>query len=60
MTGTKFWIVTHHHRFGTSCWPFRHEPDLEDSELHEQCDFEPDREDEWLEIHGPFKTADLV
>lgn len=51
----KLWIVIYHHRFGTDGMPVWsvEEPNLEEFEKTLSY-FEPDREDEYLELSGPF------
>jgi hypothetical protein len=51
----KLWIVIYHHRFGTDGMPVwqSDEPNLEEF-TKTLSNFEPDREDEYLELSGPF------
>lgn len=51
----KLWIVIYQHRFGTDAMPVwtDKEPDL-DEFAKTLTEFEPDREDEYLELSGPF------
>jgi hypothetical protein len=55
------WIVIYHHRFGTDGFPVwqNEAPDLEQYAKEELENFEPDREDEYLELSGPFDIPSL-
>jgi len=57
MSDIKLWIVMFHHRHGESLFPVfqKEEPSEEQMiELAKEDNYEPDREDEWLECIGPF------
>lgn len=51
----KLWIIVHKHRHGEDFYPLWQSdyPDL-DEFAKTLDDFEPNREDEWLELSGPF------
>ena len=57
MSDIKLWVVMFYHRHGESLFPVfqKEEPSEEQMiELAKEDNYEPDREDEWLECYGPF------
>lgn len=65
MNPLRIWVLLHHHRFGTSCSVFQTEATEEDMpplpQLAEQfqLDYEAERDDEDLELLGPYHFEDL-
>ncbi len=55
----RFWIILYTHRHGHDVWPIFQETDPKWGELHDDLEkwgYEPDREDEDVDIIGPFNT----
>jgi hypothetical protein len=60
----KFWIARYSHRHGETVWPIWKEsqPSLDwllKTDPDFATDYEPDREDEFVEFHGPFTVPGL-
>ena len=55
-----FWIVMYHHRHGVDVWPCFTIDAPTQEQMIEQTEeqFEPDREDEYLEAAGPFEVPE--
>lgn len=57
----KCWVVIYHHRHGVDAWPvFRKKRKPTEKQIIKTlADWEGDtREDEWLEIRGPFEILE--
>ena len=54
----RCWVIVYYHRHGTDAWPvFRQRRPTEKQIIATLSDWEGDeREDEWLEILGPWEV----
>jgi hypothetical protein len=56
-TITTFWIIRYYHKHGDDCWPMFQETEPTEEEMtSDLANYEPEREDEGLEVYGPFTT----
>jgi len=55
-SSSAVWVALWHHRHGTDVSVFNHEPDEQEAIMVFEAaggEYEPEREDEYIEIRGP-------
>lgn len=55
----KLWILEYHHRHGVDVSPYMSADSSPPDGESVLPDFEPERDDEWTEWHGPYQVSDL-